>query len=387
MKATILALVTLAAGAGLGYFLTQREFGQDVLPIGATPTGGSAGSKPSKVGPKVTMLSSERFEFGTMDRTEHKVHDFIVLNDGDAPLTLSTGEPSCGICVKVFRVDKNKLEPGEKAAVRIEWEAKPSESEFEQSGPLHTDDPQRPKITLTVHGRVIDTVRAERNDMHFHDISTSQSVTNAVNIYAFRSSDLKIEKFDFSDANIQDYFGVSFVPLTAEELAKEPEAKSGLKATIEVKPGMPIGSFNQTIHLTTNQNSSQVTINVIGNVASDILLSGPRVDSDHLLVSLPPIVKSEGVKHLVYLRVKGSHRDETQLRIASVEPATEFSATLGKPNRENPKVVIYPLSIEVPANALSVNHLSEGAYAKVHIATTHPDIKELIIKVRYLVKE
>ena len=67
--------------------------------------------------------------------------------------------------------------------------------------------------------------------------------------------------------------------------------------------------------------------------------------------------------------------------------ATEFKATLGEPNRDNAKIVRYPLTVEVPANATPVSRAADGAYALVHLTTTHPDVKELTIKVRYIVKE
>jgi hypothetical protein len=388
MKATLLALVALAAGCGIGFFLTQQEFAHDVLPVDPVSAGSSASSAKAKIGPKATVVNTERHDFGTMDRSEHRTHDFLVRNDGDATLTLTTGQPSCGVCVKVFRVDKSQVEPGGTATVRIEWEAKPGEVEFEQSGPLNTNDPLRPTIQLTIRGRVIDTVRADRGEVNFADISTNQSSTATVNIYGFRSPELKVEKFDLTAADIAPYFNVTFAPLAAEELAKEKDAKAGLKMSIEVKPGLPIGQFRQIIVVTTNQDAQTAqSINVTGNVASDILLAGPRVDSAEMLVGLGTVQRNTAAKHTVYLRVKGPHRDQTQIRIASVEPVTEFSATLGEPNRENPKVVLYPLTIEVPAGARPVNHMFEGAYAKVHLATTHPDVKELTINVRYMVRE
>jgi hypothetical protein len=387
MKATLLALVALAAGCGIGFFLTRQEFAHDVLPVGSGSAAATSGPK-GKIGPKAVLVNSEQHNFGTMDRTEHRTHDFIVRNEGDARLTLSTGEPSCGACVKVFRVDKSQVEPGDTANVRIEWEAKPGEVEFEQSGPLNTNDPLRPTIQLIIKGRVIDTVRAERTEVTFHDISANQSAINTVNIYGFRSPELKVEKFDLTAADIAPYFNVSFAPLAAAELAKEPDAKAGLKMTIEVKPGLRIGSFEQIIVLTTDQGGpTALTINVRGNVASDILLAGPRVDSDDMLVGVGPVDRGTGAKHTVYLRVKGPHREQTQIRVASVEPAGEFSASLGEPNRDNPKIVLYPLTIEVPANARPVIHMSEGAYGKIHLTTTHPDVKELTINVRYMVKE
>lgn len=389
MKATFAALAALAVGVVIGNYLTQRELRYDAMPIEITPAGGaSSGAGAVKKGPRAVVINSERHEFGTMDRSEHRVHDFVIRNEGDAPLTLSAGEPSCGVCVKVFRVDREKLQPGENANVRFEWEPKPSETEFEQSGPITTNDPYRPSITLTVHGTVIDTVRAERSDVHFHDISANQPAANAINIYAFKSADLQIEKVEQSSASQEKFIGVSFAPLTSEELAKEANAKGGLKMTIDVKPGLPMGSFNQTITVTTNQNAKvPLTVNVIGNVASDILLAGPRVDASNMLVSLGTIARGTAAKHTMYLRVKGPYREQTEVKLVSIEPAGRFNVTIGEASRDNPKIVLFPLTIEVPATAAPANHSTEGAYAKIHLATTHPDVKELTINVRYLVKE
>jgi hypothetical protein len=104
-------------------------------------------------------------------------------------------------------------------------------------------------------------------------------------------------------------------------------------------------------------------------------------------VDLPTFTRAEGQKQTVFLFVKGPYRDQTELRIASVEPAAEFTAQLGPPNRDNPKRVRYPLSIEVPPNATPVSRMSQGAFAQIRLATTHPDVKELTVRVRYVVPE
>jgi hypothetical protein len=387
MKATLLAAVALAIGVGIGSFLTQREFARDVLPLDVTQV---SGAKPGqKIGPKAVIVNGVRHDFGKMDRTEHRRHDFTVRNDGDEQLTLSTGEPSCGACVKVFRVEKDRLAPGETTSVVFEWEARPNESEFEQSGPLNTNDPFRPTITLTVRGQVLDTVRAERTDVHFHDISANEAANGSINIYSFRTPDLVVEKHTFHNEALAKFFTVTFAPLASDEIAKEANAKGGQKMSIEIKPGMPLGRIQQSIRVLTNQSAeSPITINIHGNVISDIALaSGTMIAPDKLLVGLGTFPSREGAKRTVYLIVKGPYRDETKLQVASTDPTREFSATLGEPLRDNPKIVRYPLTIEVPAGARPVNHYSEGAYAQVRLTSTHPDVKELTIKVRYVVTE
>lgn len=385
MKTALLALACLGVGTAIGLGLTQREFARDVFPVdSARPsTGGSASAK---IGPRAVVVNGERHDFGTMDRNEKGTHVFIVRNDGDQPLTLTTGQATCK-CTE-FSVDKPEIAPGENANINIKWDVKTSDPQFEQSGPLNTNDQRRPSIHLTVKGSVIDTVRAERSDIHFSDISANEPASANLNIFGFRGSELTIESVSFTDADLEKFFDVSFAPLSPEEVGKEHAAKSGLKMTVATKPGLPLGSFNQTVQIVTNQNTpSVVSIHLIGNAVSDIHLAGPRVDSANMVVGLGTIARGTPAKNTVYLLIKGPYRDQTQLSLASVEPAGELLATLGEPNRENPRIVRYPLTIETPASAPSVSRMSEGAFAKIRVSSTHPDVKELTIKVRYVIKD
>src|SRR3954464_11879200 len=113
MKATVLGFVALALGIATGIGVTRHEFSREVAPIEAGKFHRAAsGSASSKIGPKVTIVNGERHDFGSMERNAHGTHAFIVRNDGDATLTLATGQPSCGVCVKFFGAAKERLEPG-----------------------------------------------------------------------------------------------------------------------------------------------------------------------------------------------------------------------------------------------------------------------------------
>src|SRR5205823_5506959 len=234
--------------------------------------------------------------------------------------------PSCGVCIKVFTVAKPVLQPGEKTEATIEFDVKTSDAEFEQSGPLNTNDPIKKSVRLSIHGHVLDTVRAERQDVHFHDMSPSETATQSVNIYAFRDEKLKIESHEISSARAGEHLIVSFAPLTSEELAKDPRAKDGVKMTVEVKPGLPQGDFDGTITITTNESTEPITVRVIGNIASDILLMGPNVMREKSLLGLGAVSQKNGKKQTIFLIVKGPHRDDTRVEIESVEPTVDFSA-------------------------------------------------------------
>ena len=386
MKAILVGVVAAVAGVAVGWSLTQREFAREALPVDLERVGPAAPRAAAPVGPKITVVNGERHDFGTMDRGSHGRHAFLIRNDGDAPLTLATGQPSCGVCIKVFRATKERLEPGEKAEVIIEWDVVTSETEFEQSGPVNTNDPARPTVTLYISGRVIDTVRAERPDLHFHDLSTNEAATASLNLYAFRDPDLQVHKYELNNPALSKFVEVSFTPLQPADLAREPAAKGGLKMTVQIKPGLPLGDFNEPLVLHTNQSrETPLTVRLIGNVASDVLVMGPGVVRERLLVNLGTFPHKEGKKQTIYVLVKGPYRDQTTVQLAGVEPATDdFRVTLGEPLHDTPKTVRYPLTIEIPPGAPPVSRLDA---VKIHLATTHPDVKELTLRVRYVAKE
>jgi hypothetical protein len=388
MKATVFSLVALALGVLTGVVWTRQEFSHEAVPVDLTPVTTALDGTPSrpKIGPKVTIVNGERHDFGAMDRNAHGKHAYIVRNDGDAPLTLSTGQPSCGICIKVFAVAKPTLAPGERTEVHIEWDVKTGDSKFEQSGPLNTNDPLKPSVHLSITGQVIDNVRVDRPDVHFHDLSPSESAAASVNVYAFKEGEFTIESADFGNPRVAKYLGVKVEPLSEGGLASEPKAKSGYKVTIDVKPGLPQGDFEDTLQITTNQSTDPLSVRVIGNIASDILLMGPRVYREKSLITLDAVTQAAGKKHTVYLIVKGPHREGTKVTIDSIEPTKDFSATLGEPIHDTAKTIRYPITIEIPAGAAPATH-GDGSYAHVHVKTTHPEIKELDIRVRYVVRE
>src|SRR5436309_2473610 len=144
--------------------------------------------------------------------------------------------------------------------------------------------------------------------------------------------------------------------------------------TIEIRPGLPYGDFNDALNVSTNHSPEPVKVQLIGNVASDILLVGQNVVREKSILNLGAVSQKDGKKQTIFLIVKGPHRDETKVELASYEPKTDFRVTLGEAIHDSAKTARYPIVIEVPPGSTPVTRM-EGSYAKINITTTHPEIK------------
>ena len=387
MKALLLSLVTLAAGIAIGSTLAYVEVGRDRLPVGGTALQvtdvSSAGSKRS---PRIVVVNGERHNFGKMDRDAKGEHVFVIRNDGTAALTLVQGSTTCKCTLS--KLNRDALQPGETAEVRLEWTAKTGERQFEQSAELITNDPVRPMVELRIEGQVIDLLRPEATQITLGNFTADEGTRATMKIFAYRGSQLTITDSQWLVPATADKFEVSFEPLTPEQVAAEPGAVSGVSMQLVAKSGLPMGALQQTIRLTTNfAEAAPLEIQIAGTVVSDITLIGPQVNAEKLIVTIGPVQRSTGNKTKLYLVVKGPHRDDVQISVASVDPPVEFKATLGPPAKDNPKIVRYPLTIEIPPGATPLTRMPIGNYAQIKLATTHPDIREMVIYVRYAVTE
>ena len=385
MKPTLFALVTLALGSAIGWIATQTEFAGDQLPGGgggrAAASSGSSGMK----GPKAAVLNGVRYNFGTIDRFASDSHEFEIRNNGDAPLVLTLGTTTCK-CTS-FAFEKGELAPGETTKVKLEWTVKTTDSMFEQSAELKTNDPEHRVISLTIHGTVVDTVRPDQPQLTLGEVSSNEPQTARMRIHTYRDPELVIEKYEWARPEHADHFELSFEPLSPAELAKEPGAVAGVEMELTIKPGLPLGPLTHMLRLTTNlKNRDPLEIPVMGTIVSDVTIAGSGVYADKLLLSWGNLEQGQAHQKTIYLLVKGPYRNETELRIESIQPSGELTATLGEPLRDNPKVIRYPLTLQMPETVLPVVRNSDETYALVKFAIKHPQVNEMTVRVRYTVK-
>ena len=383
MKPALFALVCLILGVAIGWVGTSSEFARDSLPM--TPVLASRPKGAPVTGPRAVVVNGERHQFGTMDRFAKGSHTFVIRNDGSAPLEIALGHTTCKCTVG--ELSTSRLAPGESTDVKLDWQVKTGDTMFEQSAELITNDPQHNPIHLTIHGNVVDRVRPEETHITLNDLSTNETRIVQMRIWAYQATDLEVTDHRWIKPEYVDHLQVSFEPVPPD-VRRPPGATSGLVVVLKILPGLPLGPISQTLQLTFNvSDRDPMELPLQGTVISDISLAGPGVTASRLVVNFGQLKVGQGMKRTVFITAKGPFRNDTQVQLTGTEPAVDFQASLGETIRDNPALVRFPLTIEIPPSAPPIARNGDESYARIKLSTTHPQVKELVVKVRYVVKE
>jgi hypothetical protein len=388
MKApTVIALAALV-GCGLGIASTFAQLGfsksKDLTNLveadGARSTSGVV--KPTVV------VDQEEHDFGVVEVDSLSRHAFKFTNKGDAPLTLTEGATSCGRCT-FAEAPKHEIAPGETVDVVVQYSAEHTETEFRKTAWINTNDPDRPSVMLTIHGRIAQSFKAVPSDLNFSKVATTERKTIDMQLLGFSEKPLEIVRHEFLESETADHFEASFLPLPADQ-RKDDGAKSGVLVSVAVKPGLPLGPIRQKIRLETNLERNPVLeVPIEATIVSDIQVFGARGWSEDLnLLTIGPVKSRDGAKRELSLFVRGPHRDQVQVKPSKVDPDL-LKVTVGEPKPlSSSPVTKIPLTIEIPAGSPPVNYLGTEANKAVELVleTTHPEAKQIKLYVSFAVE-
>lgn len=395
MKIFLLSLVALVIGVSAGIYTSYREFEDERLPtknalavLDENDNGSSAND-----GPKIMIEGGEIHDFGTMDRGSKGKHTFVFRNNGNQPLVLELFETTCKCTVPAIdgkpmvKGDKLTIAPGKSFPLTLEWGIKDALEKYSQAAEFKTNDRRRDIVKLLIHGKTVEAVELGDGAINFAGISANESAVEEIAIYSHRDQELKITKHAWQNTTGTELLDVAFSPLPENE-ARDHGAKGGVAIRVSLKRGSPLGLTTNKLVLTTNYEGIEaqvVPVNI--RIVGDISLLGPGVPSGSTSVALGSIDQKAGLKHTVYLHIKGPHRDMTNVEIERVEPSS-LKATLESPLGDSPSVKRLPLKLEVPVDAPLGNFsgTDNAVTGRIILKTTHPDIKQIIIPVRFVIR-
>lgn len=383
MRLALAAFVCLILGTLLGVNAAWQERAADPgLQTFTTPE--SSGGEAAR-GPKIVVEGSETYDFGTMEYPGSSKHVFEIRNEGDAPLILNPGQPTCRCTISEI-ADKT-IAPGAKTTVTLTWTPKPEDELFSNGVDIDTNDPKRRSVRFRAIGRVVRALRWFPEVVSLANVTTSEGGKGAIRLYAYLNDDLQITEQEFLKPASAEHFAVETRPLKSEEL-EDKKAKAGLELIVTAKPGIPMGTIDQELRLVTNLAEAQpVTLPVRGRVVSDISLIGAKVISDQNLINFGTLPHGEGAKVSAFLLVKGAHRENVQLKIKSIDP-DHLKVTLDPPQGQGTQVMRHALRVEIPSTSPSIIRLGTDVApaGSIVLETTHPDVPEFEIKVRFAVE-
>jgi hypothetical protein len=326
------------------------------------------------------------YQFGAMQRGTTKSHEFIVRNVGKAPLTLRVASTTCKCTIG--NVSDAPLPPGESVGVKLEWSALVNPGPFRQSATINTNDPVNPRLELSVEGEVIEATGIYPPDIMFDKVTAGEVKTADVYLMAFTQDNLKVGEPEFSNTETRQFFDVSVEPMEPKDLPN-PKAKAGVRVRVATKPGLRLGRFDQWLSLTTNNpDAEKVKIPIIGRVIGSIGIHGRMWNEDQGVLRLGRVKSSEGVEAPLNVVIRGPGAENVKLSVASVDPP-ELVAKLGEPKKIKDTLVHVPLVIEVPPGTPPMARLDIDQHdeARVILKTTHPDVPEMVLGVRFAVEK
>ncbi|MGL6195934.1 MAG: DUF1573 domain-containing protein [Thermoguttaceae bacterium] len=275
-----------------------------------------------KVDPEAkAYVPSDVYDFGVLDRKMEGKCDFTVENKGTKNLLLEVSGTSC-TCTGVD-VSKKSIPPGDKAIVTVHWNAESSQSTFSQVAVLLTNDPDNPELRFTVKGLYTSPIIINPGTLFFPSIAVGREAQNVARIFGLEKHPLEIKEIKLDD---QEHFEVQF---EKSELTEEDKKNTVLKSattvytvTVKVKPGLPIGSFQERLTIVTNYDSEPtVEYFVKGQIrAGNITIAGKDYARDTGVLNLGKTSVGIPVKSTFTLGFPGSAQADTTVKIVKVEP-------------------------------------------------------------------
>lgn len=403
MKSTTIALISVAAmavGTTIGIGTTQREFAHEK---GIDAVGGEGNITPRNIGPdvsstgtpKVIVVGAADFDFGVMERDEKGEHTFQLKNVGDAPATLKKGETTCKCTMS--DLDEGEIDPGETVEVTLEWTPRSFANSFRQSATIEVIGSTREMISLSIHGRVTQTVRPEPERIVLTNLSANEERQAEVYVYYYRDGEFDLQFHRFEDPALGKHFDVQIVPMAKEIVRREPDAQSGYQIVVTAKSGLPLGPIKQTLHFTSNLDDlPQLAIPVNGTVTGDIsvLASKDIYNKDLRLITLGGLARATGGVFKLQLLVKGPYAKTTELSVGEVDPADVLQVDIHTDQAtsiNDGAVWLYPMTITIPPNSRPISRMGgrdgEGLkFGKIVIDTTHPTSPQLLLLVKFAVE-
>lgn len=332
------------------------------------------------------VVDHEEHEFGVLDSGSTGKHEFIFTNKGTGTLKLTKGHSTCKCTVA--NLEQTEVPPGKSASVTLEYKGQGFSGPYKQTASIITNDPKRQQVQLAVLGKIIPILRTVPEEVIFTGLTAGNPVTKTVDVFAYVATPLKIAGFQCTEKNTAGLFDVKVEPMKPDVVAKESGAKSGAHVSVTVKPGLPVGTFKQTIRLNTNLAGAQEhDLRVEGKVVSDLSVVGGRWDEERSLLAIGTVNSNEDVSRRLILIARGQFRDQVKLKVAEIWPQLlkvdfEPPTMMGEGLRQVPFVIRIPKGTP-PADYLG----SEAAKAgRIVLETNHPRAPKVLIRVSFAVE-
>lgn len=315
--------------------------------------------------PKAVLFEPTTFEFGTLPQRTTGKHSWKVENKGKGPLELWMISSTCSCTLAKFKNGERAIvPPGETTEIDLEYETRENNGGYEKGAEIGTNDPDLQSFSLHVRGRVFPAVMAyPGNAINFSDISNdSDDHVGYVALYSKDRPDLKVVKASTSNP---EQVTAEWSELPPEE-CKQLTIEKGIKVTIRVKSGLPLGNFREEVVVTTDHPvQPEVRLPVAGR------MTGP-ITTSPVVLRMHQVNGKTGGRERITVAVRNSR--ETKFEVVKVPEGLQVE--VGPLESSGGRKGRYAISVIVPPGTPAKE--IEG---EIVIKTDHPKADKVIIPI------
>lgn len=295
------------------------------------------------------------FDFGIKDVKEKGKHEFFIKNVGTAPLTLEVNRTTC-TCTGID-LSKKRLLPNETCKATLHYDAeRATTGHYNQGGIIVTNDPENEEIHLSVTGIFTSPVVLQPGTVVFSSVPASETRSTSIRFYGFEKMPLQIESAEWKD---REHFDFTFTPSELSEEDKKDSmlqyASSVYEGTVTVKPGMPVGSFQEKFRLRSNYPSEPVVEFLVrGQISGNaISITGMGYDKESGTIRLGGTSRGQRFSRSFSVQFLGTASIQADLKVKEVKPEW-LKTDLSEPRDiggDTARRRLYTLTLEIPADA------------------------------------
>ncbi|MBN1395599.1 MAG: DUF1573 domain-containing protein [Pirellulales bacterium] len=348
----------------------------------------SALNPPEKSDPPASRIAIKEIsrDLGVLDPSDKCRHTFIICNEGDAPLYIKKVGTTCKCTVASA---PREIPPGKAGPIAIESKTEGIEGPFSHTAAFATNDPERSRIELTIHGDVRRYLVAAPSGVHDNDLGAGAPMEFATLIFSE-----VWDSFELSGMHsTQEGVTWDIQPAPQERLAEYKYARSGYVATLHTAPGWTGMGFSGKIEVDArpaaapdarHQTASRkICISFGGRRRSLGTVYGPKIDSQGI-VRIGALERGRGGRAKLLLKVRGDHR---RITVKEIEKTPDFlKVRVFAESSEMADKGLYRVIIEVPPDAPPGSFVAPERMGTVKIVTDHPEMPEIAkLKVSFAV--
>jgi len=307
------------------------------------------------------------YHFGIMHVRDTGHRDFFIRNVGTADLTLAEDRTSC-YCLGI-EVTPTRVAPGGTARARLKYTAEQAlPGRFVQGGVILTNDPENREIHLSVEGVFTNPVSVQPSGVNLPRVPAGATRTATVRLYGFEDEPLQLVEATWEN---REHFDFQWEPAEFTEEDREDFflefANSVVEGTITVKPGLPVGPFQEWFQLRTNY-STQMNVGFLVSgqvVGGNVSISGQGFNNATGVADLGRTVMGRSLSREISIQFRGATAQSASVQVSEVEPAW-LRAELSPPRDVGP-LRMFSLTITVPEDAPTGSYVFTGDGRRAHI--------------------